>query len=393
MKKLIFALLLALCGSLSAQETDKGKGIYMPYPYEDSETIKFRLDVSGLDYPDKVADYEKAWTNQVVDQGLDPTCWAFSTCSFYESEVKRLHGKEVKLSEAYFVYVENIEQTREYFRTRGESRLTGGSETNAITRLMKMYGAMPLSAYDAPKDTAGKYDQKAMLKEIHTYLRSVKENCAWDEEEMVGQVKLLMDHHMGAPPAKFSYDGKSYTPETFRDEYLQLNPEDYVDVMSLMKLPYWEQVEYPAPDNWWHCDEYYNVPLDVFMEVLTTAVKGGYTAAIGGDVFDAGMEPRWQVAVVPAFDIASEDINQYSRQYRHFLGQTGDGHAMHLVGWAEEDGQLWFLVKDSSGGSKIDNEGTPEHGYFFFHSDYVKLKMLYYTIHKDALKDYMDKFE
>jgi len=31
-------------------------------------------------------------------------------------------------------------------------------------------------------------------------------------------------------------------------------------------------------------------------------------------------------------------------------------------------------------------------GYYFFHEDYVKLKMMTFLVHKDAMKDLMMKF-
>ena len=34
----------------------------------------------------------------------------------------------------------------------------------------------------------------------------------------------------------------------------------------------------------------------------------------------------------------------------------------------------------------------PEFGYYFFHEDYVKLKMMGFTVHKDAVKKILKKF-
>lgn len=39
----------------------------------------------------------------VISQGKTGTCWSFSTTSFLESEVKRMTGKDVDLSELYNV--------------------------------------------------------------------------------------------------------------------------------------------------------------------------------------------------------------------------------------------------------------------------------------------------
>jgi len=50
------------------------------------------------------------------------------------------------------------------------------------------------------------------------------------------------------------------------------------------------------------------------------------------------------------------------------------------------------LIKDSSSGSRNNAENAPEFGFYFFHEDYVKLKMMGFTIHKDAVKDLLKKF-
>ena len=39
------------------------------------------------------------------------TCWSFATTSFYESEIFRLSGKKIKLSEMWTVYFEYLEKS------------------------------------------------------------------------------------------------------------------------------------------------------------------------------------------------------------------------------------------------------------------------------------------
>ena len=33
---------------------------------------------------------------------------------------------------------------------------------------------------------------------------------------------------------------------------MAFHPEDYVQFMSKMKLPFYQQAEFDVPDNWWH---------------------------------------------------------------------------------------------------------------------------------------------
>ncbi len=76
-------------------------------------------------------------------------------------------------------------------------------------------------------------------------------------------IKDIMNHYIGKPPVEFVVEGKKYTPKNYMTDYLKLNPNDFVEILSYKQEPYWEQVEYKVPDNWWHSKDYYNVPLDV----------------------------------------------------------------------------------------------------------------------------------
>ncbi len=61
---------------------------------------------------------------------------------------------------------------------------------------------------------------------------------------------------------------------------------------------------------------------------------------------------------------------------------------MHLVGWTSVGGVDWFLIKDSARAARK----APPEGYLFYRADYVKLKMMTYTVHKDFAKDVLSKF-
>ena len=352
----------------------------------------FQMVQDGYNVPNKVSDYKKEWANPVISQGNAGTCWAYSTVSFLESEVYRLNKKKVKLSEIYTVYWEYVEKAKGFVQSRGTSLFSQGSEGNAVTRDWAKYGTMPYSAYTGLLHGRKFHTHDKMFKEMTAYLNSVKQSNAWNEDEVVSTIKSIMNHYVGKPPVKFTVDGKEYTPLSYMKNYLKINPNDYVEILSYMQEPYWKQVEYKVPDNWWHSKEYYNIPLDDFMKVVKNSIKKGYTMSIGGDVSEAGFLRSTQVAMIPKFDIPSEYIDENARQFRFSNETTTDDHGMHLVGYTEKDGVTWFLIKDSSSGSRNNNENAPEFGYYFFHEDYVKLKMMGFTVHKDAVKDILKKF-
>ncbi len=354
--------------------------------------VKLMMDHTDLDLPNKINLYKREWSNPVISQGNAGSCWAYSTVSMYESEVKRLQNKEVKLSEIFIVYSEYVEKAQRFVQERGNSLFAQGSEGNAVARIYTKYGAMPIDVYTGLLNERKFHSHDAMYKEMMGYLNSVKKNNEWNENLVSETIKSIMNHHIGEPPAEFTVDGKKYTPKTYLKDYLKINPNDYVEILSYKQEPYWQQVEYKVPDNWWHNKDYYNVPLNEYMDIVKKAIREGYTMSIGGDVSESGFSRKTQVALVPTYDIPAEYIDEDSRQFRFSNETTTDDHGMHLVGYLEKDGKYWYLIKDSSSGSRNNDHDAPEFGYYFFHEDYVKLKMMGFTIHKDAVKDILKEF-
>ena len=387
---------------LGAQAQDKGSFVDFSNPFygtimQESDTydkgIKeshqaFKMDVSGLDIPQSLDEFTIVEVEDPISQGNTGTCWCFSTISFYESEIYRMQGKSIDLSELYPVYFEYIEKAREYVQTRGASHLGEGSETNAVQRMMEQYGIVPQEAYLGKPADQPFYNHEGMFGEMEAFLHNCKDTHFWDEDAILSNIQSILNHYMGEPPTSFQHQGRSYTPQSFLKNVAKLVPGDYVDFMSLMQKPYWEQVEYKVPDNWWRSADYYNVPLEAFMNGIKNAIKNGYSISIGGDVSESGYHPFKDIAVVPSYDIPSEYIDENARQLRFSNGSTTDDHAIHLIGYKETDKGWWFLLKDSGSGAR--NGTFP--GYYFYHEDYVKLKMMTYTLHKDAVADILENF-
>jgi len=352
----------------------------------------FRMDMTGMNFPKTISDYKSQWHTSPVSQGNTNTCWSYSTTSFFESEVYRISKKQVRLSEMWVVYWEYIEKTRRYVDERGNSAIAEGSEANAVTRICKKYGIVPREAYSGYLPGQVFPNHGKLIQELKNYLEAVKRDSRWDMEIVLANVKSILNFYMGCPPEKVKIAGKEMSPQDYLKNELKLVMNDYVDILSYTQEPFWNQVEYKVPDNWWHDASYYNVPLKDYMQALKNAIRNGYTIGIGGDVSEPGFNSWDQVALIPDFDIPYEYINDDSRQFRFSNQTTQDDHGMHIVGYLEKDGRDWYLVKDSGSGSRNVGEGSPTFGYYFFREDYVMLKMMDFIVHKDAVKDLMKKF-
>lgn len=356
---------------------------------DEPKKLTLKMDFSNKIIPKTIDEFTKVWYNEPVSQAWTNTCWSFCTTSMFESEFYRLYNKKVKLSEMWTSYWEYLEKAKRFIKERGNSLFGEGSQSNAVNRIWKKYGVVPYEAYTGLLPGQKYLDQHKMFEEMSNYLEFVKKNDFWNEEVVLQTLKDIMNHYMQTPPEKFTYEGKEYTPKSFLSDYLKLNLDDYVDVISILEPGYWKQVSYDVPDNWWHDSSYYNLPLDEFMNAIKNAINNGYSVALGGDVSEPGYYSYENVAMIPDWDIPSNYINDKARQFRFSNGTTGDDHGIHLVGYTIKDGKWWFLIKDSGSGSR---NGKAK-GYYFYHEDYVKLKMMVFQVHKSAIEEIIKKFK
>jgi bleomycin hydrolase len=353
----------------------------------DDERKQMRFSFEDVVKPASPDVFETPFHFPPVAQYLTGTCWCFSGTSFLESEVYRRTGQKIKLSEMYTVYYEYVEKARYFVQRRGDFHLGQGSETNAVTRIIGLYGAVPLDVYPGYIDDE-RYNHSQLSREIRAYLGYVNDNDLWDEAAVVAHVKLILNKYLGQPPETFMYEGRLMTPRLFADEVLKINPDDYLSVMSTLSIPFYTMGEYEVPDNWWHDSSYYNLPLDEWYAVIVKAIDNGYTVDIGGDNSEPGWNGFEDAAIIPDFDIPQDYINQESREYRFHYHASTDDHGLHLVGHTVIDGRDWFLIKDSGRSGRWGQ--FP--GYYFMRDDYIRLKMLTITVHRDMLKDVLDKF-
>ncbi len=378
------------------------QGIYRAYPnpyfqhiVEEIEKFEkkteasdkpFRVDFTGKKYPTDMALYTQMWHNPTISQGNSGTCWAFSTTSFYESEIFRLSGKQVKLSEMYTVYWETVEKARRFVQERGNSVFDQGAQSSSLRRIWSKYGIVPAEAYPGMKPGQPFINHDPMFVEMKKYLESVKAANLWNEEQVLETIQAILHHYIGKPPTTVVVDGKTLTPQEYLAS-LPIHLDEYLELISLMNHPYYTLVEYPVPDNWWHGADSFNVPLDEFMKVMKYSVRNGFTVVLGGDVSEPGYDSGAKVAIVPSFDIPSNAIDENARTFRFFTQATTDDHGIHCVGWSECEGKDWYLIKDSGSGSR----NIEPKGYYFYHEDYVKLKMMNILVHRDAALELWQK--
>jgi len=353
---------------------------------KDEARQELRVDWSKVKSPDNPDQFEQIWHTPPTPQFYTGSCWAFCSVSYMETEARRLSGHEVKLSEMWVVYWEYVEKCRAYLDSFGHTPLAQGSQDHGTLEVFRKYGAMPRDLYEGVKWEHGMHDHSPLMKELKGFLDWVLESGTWDQEQNMAYVRSILDKHLGTPPAEVRFEGKLFTPEAFLADVLKLHMDDYVGCVSRMSEPFYTRVLLDVRDNWRRKDDYLNLPLHDFYEVIKKAVRDGYSISIGGDNSEAYMDGKFDTAMVPDWDIPAKYINQGSREFRIANGTTGDDHGVHIVGYKKLGGKDWFLIKDSNRSSRLGQFK----GYYFWSGDYIRLKMLSFTVHKDRLKDLLN---
>lgn len=347
----------------------------------------------------------------IQDQHRSGTCWSFSGLSLLESEMLRLGKPEVNLSEMFIVWHTYAEKAKKHVRVHGNLNFSAGGAFHDVTNMIKKYGIVPESVYDGLKYGEEKHVHGEMDRVLRDFVDAVVENknrklsTAW-HEAFTGTV----DTYLGKIPQKFEYEGESYSPLSFAENYMGLNMDDYVEISSYTHHPFYSKFILEVPDNWsW--DEVYNVPLNEMEEIIDYSLNNGFTLAWAADVSEKGFKSSNKgVAVLPAAPVPDMtnaeitrweelperekekelykleepvpelDVTQAMRQVAFDNYQTTDDHGMHIIGLAkDQEGRTFYKVKNSWGKyNKYD-------GYFYASKPYVNYKTMCIMVHKDAI--------
>jgi len=341
-------------------------------------------------------DYKVAYT-PVKTQARTGTCWCFSTVSMLESELLRMGKKEMDLSEMFIVRKTYPLKAESYIRLHGNTTFGEGAYSHDVINQMKRYGMVPESVYSGMNIEEKKHNHAEMSRVLAAMLDAVKKGRKltprWKEA-----FEDVLDAYLGKVPEKFTYEGKSYTPKTFLKDYLQLNPDDYIEISSFTHHPFYEKFDLEVPDNWCH-NEVYNVTIDDLARIADYALKNGYSFVWGGDVSNHFFKaPKEGYAIVPLKDwedmtkaerkkkitepVPEKEITQELKQKCFDNYTATDDHAMHIVGLAhDQTGATFYLTKNSWG------KDMKYKGMFYMSKPYMLLYNMAIMINKNALPD------
>ena len=323
----------------------------------------------------------------VKSQGRTGTCWCFSTISFLESELLRMGKPEYDLSEMYIVKNAYKEKARLYIGNHGLSNFSEGGQAHDVFNEIVDHGLVPESAFPGMQYKSESHNHRELSTVLKNFLDGVlkarKPTTVWFDA-----FSAILDVYLGEDPETFEYNGKEYTPKSFANE-LGINPDDYVELMSCTNVPYYTQAPLLVPDNWSR-DDYYNVPLDEFIQVMNNSLKEGYTFVWDGDMSDRGFTRDEGIAVVEDTEddtkaylkapVKEDHIEADFRQEEFESFNVTDDHLMHIVGLAkDQNGTVYYKTKNSWG---TDHKYE---GYWYMSEEFMRLHTVAILVHKNVI--------
>lgn len=324
----------------------------------------------------------------IISQDQTGTCWSFSTTSFLESEIFRISGKKIDLSEMYNVRQTYTKKAFNYVMRQGKAQFGEGGLNHDIINSAHEFGLMPQAIFGGYTHDTKSYNHSKMVEELTDLLKKYADPSQKLDPEWKNKISKILDDNIGVVNPKFVFEDKKYTPMAFlASTNLPLN--DYVTISSFMHEPFYTNFILSIPDNFSN-GSYYNLPLDEYMQNIDNAIDKGFTLALDTDVSEITFSGRYGIAVIPN-DVADSEIIlneikpekvilQDYRQSEFENFDTTDDHLMHIVGkMKDQNGNFYYKVKNSWG-----TEGS-NNGFVYMSVAYMRLKSISVLLHKDGL--------
>jgi len=331
-------------------------------------------------------------SSSVKSQGKTGTCWSFSTSSFIESEIYRLTKKNIDISEMYTVRNTYEDKAWNYVMRQGKIQFSEGGLAHDVINSIRDNGLVPEIVFSGIKFEDKIYNHSKIVPSVKIVLDSFIKN---DKDSMYPnwkkEVSKILDKEIGKTPIDFSFEGKTYTPQTFA-KAMKINADDYVTLTSFIHVPFNRSFVLNIPDNFSN-GSMYNLPIEKLVEITNNALDNGFTIALDVDVSEKTFSAKYGLAVLPLNIednekslkqiVEEKNVTQEYRQQEFENFDTTDDHLMHIVGIVKDQkGNQYYKVKNSWGSN---SKRVGNNGFIYMSIPYFKLKAISILVHKNSL--------
>jgi aminopeptidase C len=408
-------LITALFASMTAKADEPKDSLKVPEATIDS----LKADTVDKNKPVFTTIMELPITS-IKDQNRSGTCWDYSALSFFESELLRTKKKEYDLSEVFVANKNYMDRAILKVRMHGDAQFAQGGSAYDVLYVLKNYGICPEEAMTKPGamvgDTLNNFNE--FFHVMTPYVNAVSSS---KEKKLTPAWKAglqgILDAYLGKTPESFTYEGKTYTPQTFAKS-LGLNWDDYYNFTSYTHHPFYTEFPLEIQDNW-RQGMSWNVTMEELERIIDNALEKGYTVLWGGDVSEDGFTRDGLAMLVDIEKVQSNEgsdmakwlklssgekkeklqklgVNvpeltpsQEKRQEEYDNWQLTDDHGMHIYGKAtDQNGRVYYKVKNSWG-----KHGDYD-GIWYMSRNFIIAKAMDIMVNKNAVpKDILKKLK
>ena len=259
-----------------------------------------------------------------------------------------------------------------YLRHHGLHQFGPGSLCHDVLNAAAGYGLVPEFAFTGLDAGETEFNHGELDAVLAAAVKAMSEQKVLSDDWR-DAVDGICDAYLGKLPSSFQFDGKTYTPESFRDQ-LGINPAQYVSLTSFTHHAFEETFVLEVPDNFSR-GQYLQLAHRGFDARRAEGRDGRLHRGLGCRRLREGIQlpqrhgadaGRRREAKMFQEVIEEAKVSQASRQVGFENHTTTDDHLMHIVGLAQDqNGKEYFVIKNSWGD---DNpyEGTSihQHGVF-----------------------------
>ena len=338
----------------------------------------------------------KIESSGITDQESSGRCWLFTGLNVLRIQsINKVKAKKLVFSHNYLFFYDQLEKANLFLEGIIETRnlpltdrkvehlmknaITDGGQWTGVVDLVRKYGLVPAEVFPESKisENTGSLTKllKWKLREDALKLRNMKgaslESLRAEKEKMLTEIYRMLRISLGTPPKTFSFryedkDGnltqlKSYTPQSFAAEFLDVDFEAYRMFMNDPTRPYYKvyEIEFDRHTYDGHNWKYLNLPVEDIKQFAKNSILDNQPMYFSCDV---GKQLNKQNGTL--------DVNNYeygllfdvnfgmNKKERIETFSSGSSHGMALTGVdLDKDGNIKKWLLENSWGESYGFKG------------------------------------
>lgn len=273
----------------------------------EQDMLDLSLNQAVIDWADTTCTY-RVPTSRVTDQKKSGRCWYFSVLNILRAEMMAEHKLgHFEFSQTYGQFWDLLEKSNrflenviDYRRQPMDSRMNewlfkkpigdGGHFANAAYLISK-YGLVPLEVMPEKHSSTDNLELmtvvRSSLRRTAMALRAADgKDIRKVKEDGLSDIYRILVANLGEPPVEFVWMGKTYTPESFADEYVPQDMcRDYVLFMNDPTKPYYRRYSVENSRNCYEFDNwtFLNLPVEDLLGMGLESLKNGKMFCFSAD--------------------------------------------------------------------------------------------------------------